>query len=390
MIVDIIYGGDVNAPNGASVLIKKIGEAQKLFENHQVLQRIFSPSTINTSSDEGLTRHVAQVSSIKKIVKKISKYSLFVSLLRYYRNLIQPAGKAISSYEAMPDKGDIVVFHEVWTCYSYLKRNKENKAKVILTIHGDGDLWNGLYIDMPRFKSLLMSSYRKRLEKTIVTGCYKIGFDADLPRRNFCNTYKYDDTKSFFVYNGIEKRPYPDRSADSKLKIICVATLSRRKNQMGILNAVGKLDKECQQQIVITLVGDGPLRGVLEEKARELKAKVEFAGTMNEPQYYELMLKSNCFCLFSKEEGLPIAVIEGMRAGLPVIGSRVGGVPEEIEEGETGFVVELNDIDLYERIKWMLNHMELLPEMGHASYQLFLDRFTTEAMVRKYIEIYKS
>ena len=137
-------------------------------------------------------------------------------------------------------------------------------------------------------------------------------------------------------------------------------------------------------------MGDGPARSTLESRASQLVAKVIFAGTMKEPQYYELMIKSNCFCLYSKEEGLPIAVIEGMRAGLPVIGRRVGGVPEEIKDGESGFVVDLDDKQLSEKVQWMIEHMERLPEMGAVSYLLYLDRFTTNAMVKKYVEVYNS
>lgn len=383
--VDIIYGGDVNAPNGASVLMRKIDEAHGLFAKEGVEHRLISPS----KERQGLDKIQAQQqpSALKTFIRKITKYSLLISCLRYYRNLVRPANKALDLYESLPQKGDVVVFHEVWTYIAFKKRIKNNKVKAILVIHGDGSLWNSLFIEMPRFKSLLMTSYRRR-HKNAILSCEKIGFDAEMPRDYFCKTYQYDKEKSFFVYNGIELRQRPKMADCDKLKIICVATLNDRKNQMGLLNAVSLLSQEDQQKVEIILVGDGPARRVLEEKAIQLVTKVIFAGTMKEAQYYELMLKSNCFCLYSKEEGLPIAVIEGMRAGLPVIGSKVGGIPEEIKDGESGFVVELNDRQLADRIKWMTEHLERLSEMGTVSYQLYLDKFTTDAMVKKYIEVY--
>lgn len=384
--VDIIYGGNIYAPNGASVLMRKIDEAYGLFSKEGVEHRLISPSKDMAPEGDAVV-HAQQPSELKKFVRKMTKYSLIISWLRYRRNLIVPANKALKLYEEMPKKGDVVVFHEVWTYYAFKKRIKQNAAKTVLVIHGDGDLWKSHYIDMPRFKSFLFAPYRKRLEK-IVFACDKIGFDAQHPRDYFCKKYQYDDKKSFFVYNGIELRQRPKMADCDKLKIICVATLNDRKNQMGLLNAVSMLSYEEQQKVEIILVGDGPVRGVLKEKAGQIASKVIFAGTMNEPQYYELMLKSNCFCLYSKEEGLPIAVIEGMRAGLPVIGSNVGGIPEEIREGESGFVVELNDRQLSDKIRWMTEHMERLSEMGTVSYQLYLDRFTTDAMVKKYVEVY--
>ena len=386
LTVDIIYGGDIYAPNGASVLMRKIDEAHGLFAKEGVEQRLISPSKDRKPVGNTEVR-MQQPSAIKRIIRKITKYSLIISWLRYRRNLLVPANRALDLYEKLPQKGDVVVFHDVCTFVAFRKRFKNSRAKAILIIHGDGSLWNTLLIEMPRFKSLLMAPYRKRRQKTILS-CERIGFDARLPRDYFCKTYHYDEKKSFFVYNGIDLRDCPKIEECEKLRIICVATLNDRKNQMGLLNAVGMLSLEEQKKVEIILVGDGPARGALEDKSSQLVAKVIFAGTMKEPQYYELMIKSNCFCLYSKEEGLPIAVIEGMRAGLPIIGSRVGGIPEEIKDGESGFVVDLDDKQLAGKIQWMIEHLGKLQEMGAASYQLYLDRFTTDAMVKKYVELY--
>jgi glycosyltransferase involved in cell wall biosynthesis len=384
--VDIIYGGDIYAPNGASVLMRKIHEASGLFFNAGVEHRLISPSKELAKAENAGTL-VHNTSTLKRIVRKITKYSLIISLLRYHRNLIVPANKALDLYEKMPVKGDFVVFHELWTYYAYKRRFKDATAKTIMVIHGDGDLWKGQYIDMPRFKSILMVPYRKRFEKLVLESD-RIGFDAEQPRDYFCKTYHYDEKKSFFVYNGIELRQRPQMTVCDKLRLICIATLNDRKNQMGILNAVGMLSKENQQKVEIILVGDGPSRKALEERASHLTSPITFAGTMKEPQYYDLMLKSNCFCLYSKEEGLPIAVIEGMRAGLPILGSKVGGIPEEVVNGKSGFVVDLDDTQLAEKIKWLIMNLDTLPEMGKVSYQLYVDKFTTQAMVNKYVEVY--
>lgn len=95
------------------------------------------------------------------------------------------------------------------------------------------------------------------------------------------------------------------------------------------------------------------------------------------------------FCLYSKAEGLPISIIEAMRAGLPVIGSRIAGIPELIIDGETGFVVDLDDTLLSDRLHYIINHKELLPKMGEASFRLFEKQFTIRAMVEKYSKVYK-
>ena len=385
--VDIIYSGNIHAPNGASVLMKKLKDAQGLFDKYGVKQRLFSPDiTCDITTDEENKQYVKET-KIKRFVRLASNYFLSVSYFRYRRSMINPARRAIKQYDKVTEKGEVVVFHELWTCYEYLRKHKDDNKKIILIIHGEG---KRLYVNMPRFNSILMAPYRKRIHNTIINGCHLIGFDANLPRRNFCKITHIDEKKTFYVYNGIDERPQPLHNKCDKLHLICVATLNPRKNQMGILNAIGMLDKSDQEKLNVIFVGDGPSRMDLEKKANSLYASVAFAGSMKERDYYDLLLKSNCFCLFSKSEGLPIAIIEAMRAGLPVIGSRVDGIPEEIEDGKTGFVVDLNEKALSERIKWMVNHLDLLPEMGYASYDLFMNHFTTEAMVKKYVEVYNS
>lgn len=385
--VDIVYSGDIYSPNGASVLMKSLIESNELFRAHQIEQRVLSPSIYKKRVIKEGVSQSSKFGGIKKIIRILSKYSLLVSFLRYRRSLINPAKEAIKHYESLPEKGDILVFHETWTCYEYLKGNKGQDKKVILIIHGDGD---NLFVDMPRFDSVFLASYKRKIKETILKKCHKIGFDADYPRQKFCKKFEYDVSKSFYVYNGINVRPCPQIDEVFMLKIICVASLSERKNQMGILRALRLLVPEDQKKIELVLVGDGSIRESLEIMAQSISATVLFVGAMSENQYYELLKRSNCFCLYSKSEGLPIAVIEGMRAGLPIIGSRVAGIPEEITDGVTGFVVDLDEHELSNKFKWMIDNLEKLPTMGRKSYELFIERFTSEAMIKKYVEVYNS
>lgn len=387
--VDLIFMSDINAPNGASVLIKKLGEAHDLFYKYGVDQRIISPATSETNMITNENSKKTKPSLARVIVRFLSKYSTVITFLRFYRLGIRQAERVIDLYEKLGHKGDVVVFHELLVCYAYHKRFKNDPRKTVLVIHGNGELWKMVYFGFPRLKSFVFYPFKKKIENTVFNNCEKIGFDADLPRRTFCSAYARYERKTFFAYNGIDIRPCPKRDNITKLRLLCLATLSDRKNQMGILNAVGLLREKYQQMIEIVFVGDGSIKEALEERANQLIASVLFVGAMNESEYYKYLMDSNCFCLFSKDEGLPIAVIEGMRAGLPVIGSKVGGIPEEVLDGKTGFLVDLDEDVLKERIKWMIDHLDSLRDMGEASYQYFLDNFTTEAMVKKYVDIYK-
>ena len=386
--VDTIYPGYISACNGAANLLKKLKENYDSFSRLGVDLRIVSLDFYSSSSCERKSVIHLKTSFIKKLIRYISKYSIIITYLRMYRSGNRPAKLILDYYDRIEDKGSVVVFHDKTTCYEYLTRKQFVNQKVILVSHDSGDFWSMQYLYMPRLKSVLFNRYRKKFEQTIIEGCAKIGFDSDIARRNFCLTYKYDASRTFYVYNGVDRRPCPHRHISDKLKLICVATLNNRKNQMGMLNAIGLLSQEYRRKIEVILVGDGPSYYELELKARSIGVKILFTGSSSEDVYYDYLVQSNCFFLYSKSEGLPIAIIEAMRAGLPIIGSDIAGIPEQIVDGKTGYIVPLDDRILSKKLVYIIDNIKSLPELGANSYNLFLERFTTESMIRKYANVF--
>lgn len=387
--IDLVFMSSLNSPNGASVLVRKIQGANILFEQKGIQQRIIAP--LDNCNENGHNRDNMPKGELrlKNLIRSLSKKSVVIATLRLQRAVFGPSRKIVKRYDTMIDKAPTVVFHEIYTCYEYLKKHRSEKQRVILVLHGSGEMFRFENYVETKIGKIILRRWSKYLEDCVLKGCDRIGFDADLPRRHFCELYSYDEEKTFYVYNGIEERPMPSKKQYDKLRLICIATLSERKNQIGILNAIAMLPQDTQNKIELILVGDGEARISLENKARQLASKIDFKGSAIESTYYQYMLESNCFCLFSKSEGLPIAIIEGMRAGLPIIGSRVDGIPEEIIDGETGYVVDLDEKQLSERLQYLVDHICVLEEMGKASYDYYVKKFTMQAMVEKYVQIYR-
>ena len=314
--------------------------------------------------------------------------SVAVTRMRIKRSYSIPANSIIDYYEQMEDKGSVIAFQEGFTAYHYLKRRREGGPKVFLTLHNNGEIWTMLSQSMPRINSILMCGYRKDIEKTLFEGCEKIGFVADAPRRRFCELYPYSDAQTYYCYNGVAPKPCPERELSHTLDLVCVGSVGERKNQLGVLNAIGLLPEEYQKKITFRVVGDGTAMPLLKDKAKELKADIILVGSSNEVDKH--LQQSNCFVLFSKDEGLPISIIEGMRSGLPIIGTRIAGVPEQIIDGKTGLLVDVDEKQLAEKLQYLVEHLDELEAMGKASYNYFLEKFTLEAMVKQYAEIYKS
>ncbi len=149
---------------------------------------------------------------------------------------------------------------------------------------------------------------------------------------------------------------------------------------MLLLNAVSQL----ATRPTIQFVGDGETRLAVEAEAERLgmKDRVQFLG--NRTDIPELMAKAHVFALCSKWEGFPLTILEAMRAGLPVIASRVGGVPESVIDGQNGFLVEPSDLSqLAVSVKRLIDDPLLRMRMGAAGRALYEERFTVTAMLHK-------
>lgn len=382
--VDLIFSKSIYGQAGDRSFVRCMGEQKALFAQYGVHLRIITPDLYQSSDS---TIRPVKATWKHSVAMFLTKHSALATRLFIYLKNDRRAQRMMNYYNSMPDKGQVVAFQDMMDCLVFLKHYHYNNQKVLLTLHSNGDFWSMCYYTLPKLRSWQMKRYKENIEKILFKGVDKFGFVADSPRKVFCAEYNWDDTNTFFVYNGIESRLYSKMSIPDKVKLICVGTLNSRKNQMGILSAIGYLTEEEQQQLEVVFVGGGEARSDLEEKAKSLFSYVEFTGTTREVDKY--LKQANVYCLFSKAEGLPISIVEAMRAGLPIIGSNVAGIPEQIIDGESGYVVELNEHDLSEKLRHIIKHKELLPQMGEASYRLFERQFTIEAMVEKYTMVYK-
>ena len=383
--VDLIFTKSMYGPTGDCSFVRSMNDKKSLFAEQGIDLCVYTPDMLISKSE---ARSSVKPTWKHNLFVLFNRYSVITTRLYFYLRYQKNSDRLLNYYSEIDDKGNVVAFQEMFACERYLSLYPEHNQKVLLTLHNDGSFWDMWYYDYPRLKSCLLSLFKKRVEKNLLNKVDMFGFVANLPRKRFINLYGVQEEKTFFVYNGIQFKPFSDREIVDKVNLICVGTLGERKNQIGILNAVSMLDEKKQKLISITLVGDGDVREQLITKAQTLASEVRFTGSTKEVEKY--LLQSNLFCLFSKQEGLPISIVEAMRAGLPVIGSNVAGIPEQIINGETGYVVNLDDKALSLVLENVINHKEMLPQMGKASYELFQKNFTIEAMVSKYSKVYKS
>jgi len=137
------------------------------------------------------------------------------------------------------------------------------------------------------------------------------------------------------------------------------------------------------------LVGDGPLRVKVKKKveAKGLKEKVRFLGLRDDIP--DLLAEASILVLPSDWEGVPLTVLEAMAAGKPVVATAVGGVPELVDEGKTGFLVPPQAPDaLAGAILRLARDPELRKRMGEVARKRALERFDIRQTAQAYGELY--
>ena len=189
------------------------------------------------------------------------------------------------------------------------------------------------------------------------------------------------------IWNGIPDSPHRARPGiGGAPRIVMVARCAEQKDHSLLLHAFARMTHPAN----LVFVGDGPKLTFLKAEASELNVtnRVEFLGDRFD--IAEILSHSHVFALASKWEGLPLSILEAMRAGLPVIASNVGGIPEAVADGKTGFLVERGDVSAFRaRLNSLLDEPALRRRMGAAGRERYEHAFTLDHMLRKTLAVYQ-
>jgi len=203
--------------------------------------------------------------------------------------------------------------------------------------------------------------------------------------------------KLITIENGVDPVPYDaprDDSIRTALRIpenatvvTTVARLAPPKDFHTLLDAVRRI----RRPIRLLLVGDGELRPDVEREIARcgIADRVLLLG---ERRNVPAILKaSDIFVLSSRKEGMPQAIIEAMFAGLPVVATRVGGVPELVTAGKTGYLVPVGSAAaIADAVDGLADDPELRHRLGDAGRLRARERFTVDRMLRRKAELYST
>ena len=167
---------------------------------------------------------------------------------------------------------------------------------------------------------------------------------------NFCRSQAMvfsgakDTEKLKIVHCGIDPRRYEETVNTDGHQLLFVGRMAQVKGVPLLLNAVASLSKS-HPKTHLTLIGDGPDRAALEKQAETLGIidHVSFEGYQSQAAVSEALSASDLFVLPSFAEGVPVVLMEAMAAKRAVLTTRIAGIPELIEDGQSGVLVTPGD-----------------------------------------------
>ena len=276
-------------------------------------------------------------------------------------------------------------------------------VKIIYTVHGAvfeapfSNMARALFLYLEKFgaflknKIICVSNNYKKLwlkykvapEEKLTVIHNGIDLNADFMPKEEAREYLFSQSARLFE---------AARGFGPDLKIIgTIANFYPEKGLTFLIEAAAKVLKKEQfnKNLIFVVIGEGIEKELLEEmiESHNLENKFILTGALTNPSRY---LKAfDIFVLPSIKEGLPYTILEAMAAGLPIIASYIGGIPEMIDTGKNGFLVlPRNSEMLADRIETLLKDPTLAQQFSQTSQEK-IQEFSLEKMVEETDKVYQ-
>lgn len=202
------------------------------------------------------------------------------------------------------------------------------------------------------------------------------------------------------IYNGVDTEIYQHAEYTEERKIqvlgvggLLVGTVGRLdpvKNHLMLIDAFYQYRKNHPgKDVHLVIVGDGPARKDIENRIAQygLGDDVILTGARNDIP--EIMSVLDLYIQSSIAEGVPMTILEAMSSGLPVLSTSVGGIPEIIDHGSTGYLVESESTDaMQQAISYLLDNPDRLRLIGQNARKKIVENFSIQEMGSQYQQLY--
>jgi glycosyltransferase involved in cell wall biosynthesis len=402
--VDEIFPTNIKLTIGPAGTIKRLFAHRDYFTGRGYEMRVYVPLTV--IDDKGKKRtQMGEMTELPSVTESVKQKRGWRDLLKARKHAFVESNRFTSSwvfhkhtaaqarlmdeYIAMGRTPEIIVFHGFFSCWYYMRHRKEHQAKVAMFIHGPGDDDNQFSQRRPKLVDTKDEQENRKKLLEAFEMADEVVWISQNGKRVFLSNHPQYAAKTSAVVNGITDMPHIEvaPSTPHRFRMVTTGTVCERKGQYIIIEAMHCMKPEVLKDTHLTVMGIGADYSRLVSLVAEygLEEHVTFLGNVPNAEVHQHLCAENIFVLMSRNEGLPISVIEAMRAGLPVISTRVDGIPEQVDE-RNGILIDPNIAQLTE----VLNQLPQYDwtKLGKASRKRFEEEYTFNRMLNDYADMF--
>ena len=266
------------------------------------------------------------------------------------------------------------------------KKMTGDKLKIVTTLHGTDITVLGYdpsLTNMIRF-GIEGSDIVTAVSKSLVEQTYELV----KPNKEIQTVYNFVDERVYFKRNLDELKQQYGISTDEKV-VIHVSNFRKVKRVTDVIKSFELINKEIPSKLL--LVGDGPEISVVCDLVREknLQDKVLLLG--KQENVAELYSISDLMLLLSEKESFGLVLLEAMACGVPTVGTKIGGIPEVIDNGVTVYICELGDIhDIANKAITILTDPDTYKKYSLQALNRVKENFSSQIILEQYEQLYYS
>ena len=332
---------------------------------------------------------VAVLDEIGDIGERLEQDGFTVKHLHRHPGIDRGCAKRLRKF-ADEEGAEILHAHQYTPFFqAMLSRGLFGNRPVVFTEHGRH------FPDLPSRKRSIVNRLMLNQNDRLI-GC------GGAVRKALIDNEGLPESRVEVIYNGVDLASLAQRGRSVRERIrtefgfastdfvtVLVARLHELKDHQTALRAIDTARNQIPG-LRLLLVGDGDQRAAIEQTIRErgLEECVTLAGTRKD--IADLLAASDVFLMSSISEGIPLTVIEAMAARRPVVATAVGGLPELIDHGVTGFLAPSgNDAALAGSLIELYCRPELRKQMAEAAAQRAAEKFSLDGMLNAYRNVYR-
>lgn len=212
-------------------------------------------------------------------------------------------------------------------------------------------------------------------------------YDMIAPDKHIETVHNFVDEREYHQHDSAKLKEELGIEAHEKV-LIHVSNFRKVKRVEDVVSTFAKVQNSIGAKLL--LVGDGPEMSRIHQQVKDLHIEQEVLFLGKRDNLSELYSMSDVKLLMSEKEAFGLVLLEAMACGVPAIGTQIGGIPEIIEPGENGFLVELGDIDsAADAAIRILTDPKLHEKMSATALKTATNRFSSEKILAEYETLYE-